>query len=72
MKFQKLIALTVFITLISQISSAPPPPDINELVRMAGFTLQTHQVQTSDGYILSLFRIPARRHQNVEDNNDDR
>jgi pimeloyl-ACP methyl ester carboxylesterase len=49
--------------------AVPPPPDADQLITLMGYESQQYNVQTSDGYILTVFRIPTRRHQTIEDNN---
>lgn len=51
---------------VAAISSWDTPPDLDldssaraELVLPEGFLLEEHTVQTPDGYLLSVYRIPA-------------
>jgi Partial alpha/beta-hydrolase lipase region len=56
---------------IVKLSSMPPPA---ELVQPYGYPLEAHTVQTADGYLLGVFRMPqgvrsdaANTHRRVDD-----
>jgi hypothetical protein len=69
---QMRICFIIALMAVSHIYAVNPPPNMFEMIHAADFVAQVHEVQTSDDYLLSVFRIPARRHQNVEDNNNER
>ena len=46
-------------TLVLCASSSDKGKDFLELANENGFTVESHQVLTDDGYILSLYRIPG-------------
>mgnify|MGYP005991887197 CR=1 FL=1 len=49
----------------SEVTRVPPDQDVGksmtEIVASRGYTIETHNVTTADGYILTMFRIPSNK-----------
>lgn len=60
-----LISTLLLVAFVSTSVFAAPDPDEHrpcpELITSKGYPLQTHNVTTEDGYILTIFRIPSSR-----------
>ena len=71
--FTSINVLTVFSFIFQKANSALDPDQgrtAAQLVESRGYSLQTHEVETKDSYILTVWRIVSKENQHVARNID--